>query len=70
MFIHTYDEEGFLADEGWTVAAFSTGLTEEIKEWCYDTYGEPGVRWCDRISWGEVRFSDKKDLTLFLLRWS
>lgn len=70
MFIHTYDEKTEIG-ERWTVAAFSASSSEirEIKQWCYATYGQPGNRWCDTAYWGEVRFRDKKDLTMFLLRW-
>lgn len=71
MFIHTYDELG-INDDGWTVAAFKAEIDAlaEIKQWCYATYGSTGDRWKDDIHWGEIRFSDKRDLTFFVLRWS
>lgn len=72
MFIHTYDELG-LENEGWTVAAFHQMPLSEIvtvTKWCYDTYGIPGERWKDDIVYGEVRFDDKKDLMLFVMRFS
>ena len=81
-FIHTYKE----IDSPYWVAAFSTtpmpaDLTKEMSAWCYNTYG-PGLgdcridnspfihRWVNDIRWGEVRFSDERDLTWFILRWS
>lgn len=70
MFIHTYDEYW---NEGWAVAAFKTlpiDKITEIKEWCNKEYGVPGERWKDGIAFGEICFEDKKDLTLFVLRWS
>lgn len=71
MFIHTYNEL-YLKDKGWSVAAFKAGIDTlaEIKQWCYITYGPPGDKWLDDICWGEIRFEDKKDLVLFVLRWS
>lgn len=69
MFIHTYEE---YQNQGWAVAAFSANIDtlKEIRQWCYSTYGPPGERWEDAIRWGEVYFSDKKDLLLFSLKWS
>lgn len=70
MFIETYDEYW---GEGYAVAAFPIQTNEkinEIKEWCRATFGEPGDHWEDDIHWGEVRFDDKKDLMMFVLRWS
>jgi hypothetical protein len=71
MYIHTYEE---LTGSGWTVAAFeshrSIDAMTEMKAWCYAVYGEPMTRWKDSIEYGEVRFEDQKDLTLFILRWS
>lgn len=68
MFIHTYSEYW---EKGHFVAAFSNSKqTTDIKEWCYATYGRPGVRWIDNISHGQVAFSLEKDLVWFVLRWS
>jgi hypothetical protein len=70
MFIHTYDEYW---NQGHAVAAFSTPTIDQIckmKTWCRASYGEPGDRWLDQIIHGEVLFTDKRDLTLFVLRWS
>ncbi len=69
MFIHTYDEYW---NQGHAVAAFSTPSIDQIsemKEWCRDSYGDPGERWQDQIIHGEVLFADRKDLVLFVLRW-
>ena len=71
MNIHTYDEYW---NEGWAVAAFpQPHRVDEIvamKQWCNDTFGPPGDRWKDCIIYGEICFEDKKDLMLFLLRYS
>jgi hypothetical protein len=70
MFIHTYDEYW---NQGHAVAAFPTPSIDqiyEIKSWCRKSYGEPGERWQDQIIHGEVLFSDRKDLVLFVLRWA
>jgi hypothetical protein len=42
----------------------------EVMLWCYDTYGNPssGSRWDCYGGW--MRFRDKKDAELFVLRWS
>ena len=68
MIIHTYDEYW---NQGHSVVAFFASLPEkaEMKEWCNTVYGPQGDRWKDSIEFGEVLFSDKKDLTLFLLKW-
>lgn len=68
MFIHTYDEYW---NQGHSVASFSctTAQKADIREWCHTVYGLQSDRWIDCIKFGEVLFSDKKDLTLFLLRW-
>lgn len=72
MIIHTYDEN--YLNEGWAVVAFNQPHRVDevvaIKQWCYDTFGLPGERWRDSIAYGEVRFEDKKDLMLFVMRWS
>ena len=71
MIIYTYDD---LSYEGWAVAAFPTPHKVDevvaLKQWCNDAYGPPGKRWKDSIIYGVVWFEDRKDLTLFLLRWS
>ena len=53
----------------------------EIKQWCYENFG-PGLgnyrvenstfihRWINNIEVGEIKFSDKKDLDWFLLKWN
>lgn len=54
---------------------------DEIIWWCYNNFGEglgncriensPFIyRWIDNIEYGEVLFSDKKDLDWFLLKWN
>lgn len=43
---------------------------DDIQQWCYDTYGNPGERWIDNIHFGQILFDDEKDLSWFLLRWS
>lgn len=49
---------------------------KEIREWCYNTYGPPGlrietdeIRWQDDVVNGEVVFDRASDLELFLLKW-
>ena len=71
MFIYTYDE--YWKNDGWAVAAFTADDTSqllEIQHWCNTVFGKPNDRWEDCIRFGEVKFSDKKDLTMFILRWS
>lgn len=54
----------------WKYVAFlDEGNIVEVEEWCYNTYGEPGIRWVNDIKWGVVRFYYKKDITLFMLKW-
>ena len=63
---------------------FSPSLKNEISEihqWCYNNFG-PGLgtyrfknsssiyRWINNIEFGEVKFSDKKDLDWFVLKWN
>ena len=63
---------------------FSPSLKNEISEihqWCYKNFG-PGLgncrlenstfihRWINNIEFGEVKFSDKKDLDWFVLKWN
>lgn len=63
---------------------FSPSLKNEINEihqWCYKNFG-PGLgnyrlenstfihRWINNIEFGEVKFSDKKDLDWFVLKWN
>ena len=71
MFIHVHPD--FLYP-GWNVAAFSNSAQnlDEIKDWCYNTYGESNydAGWIDLIKHGEVVFKRDSDLNLFLLRWS
>ena len=45
MFIHTYIEDAGLSK--WAVGAFfSDGeMLAEIKQWCYNTFVTPGLRW-------------------------
>ena len=82
MFIHTYDlikDVDANSVINWHVAAFETPRQnrKEITKWCYQTYGTPGmnphttqIRWKDSIQYGEVYFSSKEDLMMFVLRWS
>ena len=74
MFIHVYEDvlrRGHLA-------AFqaSTSKVADIRQWCYNTYGEPSIlcgpdaRWYDGIQFGEILLKNERDLTLFLLKWS
>ena len=61
-----------MMENDWIIAAFSAGGMQrltEVKQWCKETYGVPGLRWKDYVHFGEIAFSDEKDLTLFLLRW-
>lgn len=61
------------------MAAFAnpkSTMSDEIRRWCYQTFGEPGhdvdtfyTRWEDNITNGEVIFSRESDLMMFLLRW-
>lgn len=37
-------------------------------EWCLAQFGKSGARWFEQK--GKFFFRDKKDMTLFLLRWS
>lgn len=71
MIIQVYEE---ITGSGWIVVAFSQlhkiSDVNEMKEWCRRMYGETATRWKDDIEYGEVRFKDNKDLTLFLLKWS
>ena len=71
MFIETYDEYW---NQGWAVAAFPTPHKVDqvvaMKQWCNDTFGPPGERWKDSIVYGEVCFEDRKDLMLFVLKYS
>ena len=69
MYIHIYKSS--LMEKDWLVAAFGGDmpLLTEVKQWCKETYGVPGLRWKDYVHFGEIAFSDEKDLTLFLLRW-
>lgn len=69
MAIHTYDEYW---NQGHAVAAFprpSIDKAIEMKNWCQESFGEPGDRWIDHIDSGGVLFNDKQDLLLFMLRW-
>jgi hypothetical protein len=50
---------------------------KEIQKWCYQTYGEQGLRvntldivWLDELDSGSVSFNRERDLAMFLLRWS
>ena len=51
-------------------------MNNEMLRWCQQEFGSTGrfddgvPRWNNDISWGEVSFSDKKDLEWFLLRWA
>lgn len=70
MFIDTYDEYW---NEGWAVAVFPSPDLDEVvalKKWCNEMFGTPGERWKDSIVYGEVCFEDRKDLMLFVMRWS
>jgi hypothetical protein len=80
MFIHTYTQQKDWRDTStsWKVAAFlvSKEHRREITRWCYKTFGAPGmnhltkqIRWKDSIQYGEVYFSNQKDLEWFVLRW-
>lgn len=52
------------------VTLFTTnGKYNEITNWCYNTFGEPGTRWQDLFA-SEIHFSQKKDFEWFLLKWS
>lgn len=51
--------------------------SQEIRRWCYNTYGVPGIRvdtdemrWRDGILYGEIVFQREEDLSMFLLKWS
>lgn len=75
MFIYTYPNPCHLG--GYVVAfRLPDQQLESIKEWCYNTYGEPSIlygpdaRWYDGIQFGEILFKNERDLTLFLLKWS
>jgi len=83
MFIHTYmsSNDVLIEEPHWYIAAFKQPTKinegEEIKQWCYQTFGPPGhnyltfqTRWKDNIRHGEVSFSRREDLEWFLLRWS
>lgn len=57
--------------------AYSYSETDEITNWCYKTFGSPGYRidtrdtvWDFTSSPSRFWFSDEKNLTLFILRWS
>jgi hypothetical protein len=74
MYIHVYEEgwRGSGIAFCWQVAAFvspSRTQLNEIRDWCGNAFGESGLRWRDDIRFGEVRFSDPADLSLFLLKW-
>lgn len=78
MIIHSYKE----AKGPYWVAAFEAPVSQQGKifDFCYQSFG-PGLgafrvedsafahRWVNDIQWGEVRFSQEKDLHWFLLRW-
>jgi hypothetical protein len=59
------------------VAPYSGG---EMYSWCRDNFGLPSqyrsdfriddARWWNGIAIGEILFRDKRDLMMFLLRWS
>jgi len=82
MFIHTYTEKidwRYPEVSDWQVAAFQTPRQNrsEITSWCYKTFGPPGldhlthqIRWKDSIQWGEVYFSNREDLMMFVMRWT
>ena len=42
----------------------------QIRNWCNEIYGSPGLRWHDYIWNNEIRFFKKKDADWFLLKWS
>lgn len=71
MIIQTYEE---ITGSGWTVVAFLQPRRVHdvvaMKEWCRSVYGEPGTRWLDSVEYGEIRFENPKDVTLFLLKYS
>jgi hypothetical protein len=76
MFIHTYEAKTY--NQVWHKAAFNLPKEYQgIIEWCHETFGKPGylhespqTRWADDIFYGEVYFSQLKDLEWFVLRWS
>ena len=79
MFIHSYPNTNELGDPVYIAAFAKASLSkhQEIRSWCYETYGWPGyqaandfTRWRDDIAFGEVEFARESDLALFLLRWS
>ena len=81
MYIHTYEtDKDFLTDKPCKyVAAFESKRENraEITQWCYKVFGPAGfrhltneTRWKDSIQWGEIYFSNKDDLMMFVLRWS
>lgn len=54
--------------------------TEQVEEWCYQTYGDAAGdeliytdfeyhMWVDYIQWGEVSFTNKDMANWFLLKW-
>lgn len=52
---------------------------QELRTWCRQSFGRSGEwdlmnhmppRWKDRIKWGEIIFSDQKDVAWLLLRWA
>ena len=68
MILHIYDEHRW---GEYTVVAFMRNdeSVSTIRDWCCKTYGEPGFRWKDYISYGEVHLKNKEDLAFFKLRW-
>lgn len=68
MDIYTYEEMwGFK----YSVAHFKANLetSEKIKQWCLETYGEPGIKWNYHEKYSMLRFLSKEDLLFFLLMW-
>lgn len=70
MYLHVYPATQHYAHP-WAVA-FETPKFSQLKsmqDWCVETYGTDPTRWCDNIRWGEVRFRNEADVTLFVLKW-
>jgi hypothetical protein len=61
------------------MAAFkgqSAERTTEIRKWCYQTFGTPGIRvdtdeiiWQDGVQNGEIVFDREENLMLFVLKF-
>lgn len=79
--LHVYrDPTGPYWVVAWHTHALDSQQQQELFDWCYEQFG-PGLgalrvsdspfvhRWINDIEWGELRFHQDSDMTLFQLRW-